>query len=390
MSSALSTSTVTDPSAATPPPAVAAAIDAATADDAADARDEPLPEGALPITHFNFTHRVFQTPGARFILKGSDHIPTFRVDMGDNEGLVDIETLKKEFCITPDSHDGKLVDLAVQGLRYVPDIKPGDSIPSEILNGTASWTISPRHRKLAEQRLQIQLLSWVGGKEVLLTSPDEIATFLEQLENKEKLRTAFRDAAVALGYSRDNIEPVIKQIELLAREVCYIEALRDRYALIPKIGQKIDELTRSLGNDRTAKLEANRIRSLLNIGIREYQAAFNEADAQTGEIISALKTVERQVKFIRQVRDDLHFLLMQWHPHISNLEKWKGRRTPETDRVMSALYRFLAPRYSSGQSMLKRRSHKAGAHAEPPNANAKRGEAQKPAAAPPKTQPKKE
>ena len=182
--------------------------------------------GELAITHFNFMHKVFQTPGARFLMKGVARIPTFRVDMGDLEALIEIDVLKKEFGLAPDSHDGKLVDMAMAGLRYVPDIKPGDTIPSEILTGKASWAVSPKHRKVAEQRLQVQLLSWVSGKELLLTDPTEIATFLEQIENREKLRNAFKDAAKALGLKPENTDPVLKQLELLARELNVSDRVR--------------------------------------------------------------------------------------------------------------------------------------------------------------------
>ncbi len=320
---------------------------------AAAASSEPA--GTLAITNFNFQHRVFQAAGARFLLKGAARVPTFRVEMGDLEGLLEIDVLKREFNLTPETHDGMLIDLAVAGLRYVPDIKPGDTIPSEILTGQASWTVSPKHKRVAEQRLQVQLLSWVSGKEVLLTDPKEIALFLDQIENREKLRNAFKDAAKALGQDPENTEAVLTQLELLSRELCYIEALRDRFILIPKIGEKMNELAKSYGSDRNAKLEINRVMALLKIGIDEYTAIFEDVDAQTGEIIAALKSIERQIGYIRRVRDDLHFLIMQWDPYIAELGSWHGRRTPETDKALSNLYRFLAPRYSSGKSILKRR-----------------------------------
>jgi hypothetical protein len=309
---------------------------------------------AVRVTTFDFHHRVFGTPGARFLLKGHDKIPTFRVDMGDLDGLVDIDVLKKEFGLTATSHDGKLVDVAVAALRYVPDVKPGDTVPSELLTGEASWSVRPQHKRIAEQRLQVQLLSRVSGKEVLLTDPKEISNFLEQIENREKLRLAFREAAAALGFG-ENTEPVIKQLELLARELCYIEALRDRFTKIPLINDKITELGKSYGGDRNAKMELNRIQALLTTGIQEYTAMLAQIDAQTGEIISALKSIDRQVKYIREMRDQLHFLIMLWDPHINDLDKWHTRPTPETDKVMRNLYRFLAPRYTAGRSLLKSR-----------------------------------
>lgn len=321
---------------------------------------------ALNITHFNFEHQVFKAPGARFILKGHEKIPTFRVEMGELEGVIDIDILKKEFHLGPNTHDGRLVETAVSALRYVPDVKPGDSIPTELLTGEASWAVSPRHKRTAEQRLQVQLLSWMSGKELLLTDPKEIANFLEQIENREKLRTAFRDAAKALGHENGNPEPVIKQLELLARELCYIEALRDRFSKIPEIEQKMVELGRSYAGDRGAKMELNRVQTLLKSGIAEYLALFSEVDAQTGEIIAALKSIDRQVAYIRQKRDDLHFLIMQWDPHIEDLPKWHTRPHPETDKALHSLYRFLAPRFSSGRSLLASRNKEEAARQAPP------------------------
>lgn len=326
----------------------------------------PSTRAALNITHFNFEHQVFKAPGARFALKGHDKIPTFRVQMGELEGVIDIDILKKEFHLGPNTHDGRLVETAVSALRYVPDVKPGDSIPTELLTGEASWAVSPRHKRIAEQRLQVQLLSWVSGKELLLTDPKEIANFLEQIENREKLRTAFRDAAIALGHKDGNPEPVIKQLELLARELCYIEALRDRFGRIPEIGEKMVELARSFAGDRGAKMELNRVQTLLKSGIAEYRALFSEVDAQTGEIISALKSIDRQIIYIREKRDDLHFLVMQWDPHIENLPKWHTRSHPETDKALHNLYRFLAPRFTAGKSLLASRAKEAAKHAAAP------------------------
>ncbi len=318
----------------------------------------PAQEGRTSrgVTHFDFQHRVFQAPGARFVLKGPDKLPTFRVNMGDLEGVIDVDILRKEFHLGPETHDGHLVDTAVAALRYVPDVKPGDTIPTELLTGQASWSVSPRHKQIAEQRLQVQLLSWVSGKELLLTNPKEISNFLQQIENREKLRNAFRDAAKALGFEPENTEPVVRQLELLARELCYIEALRDRYIMIPQIGEKMAELSRAYGGDRGARMELDRVQTLLKSGIAEYTAIFSEVDAQTGEIISALKSIDRQVSYIRQKRDDLHFLIMQWDPHIVALPKWHSRPNPETDKVLHSLYRFLAPRFSAGRSLLASRN----------------------------------
>lgn len=319
--------------------------------------ERAVEDSQISLTHFNFQHRVFSGKGSKFILNGSAKIPIFQVALGDLHGVIEIAALQNEFNIGPDTHDGKLLGLAVAGLRYVPDIKPGDSIPSEVLTGKASWSVKDKHRKIAEQRLQIQLLSWVSGKETVITDPVEIGNFLAQIENRDKLRSAFREAAVVLGFGASNVEEVVKLLELLAREVCYIEGLRDRFAMVQMIVKRLAELAKSYGNDPNAKLELRRIQALVGTGIKEYSNLFLEVDGQTAEIIAALKTLERQISYIRKSRDDLHFLLMQWEPHIRSFENLPGRRTPESDKATSALYRFLAPRFTEGKSLLKNRQN---------------------------------
>ena len=114
-------------------------------------------------------------------------------------------------------------------------------------------------------------------------------------------------------------------------------------------------LGKSFGSDRNQNMELMRVQSLLQTGVQEYSAIFAEADAQTGEIVAAMKSIERQIQYISTTRDELHSLLMQWEPHIIDLPKWHTRRVPETDKAFSNLYRFLAPRFSSGRSLMKRR-----------------------------------
>jgi hypothetical protein len=315
--------------------------------------DAPARTG-IALTHFDFRHAVFRTPGARFLLSGNKRVPTFRIDIGDLDGLIDIDALCREFNITADSNDGKLVALAVDGLRFVPDIKPGDAIPTELITGQASWSVKKSHKKIAQDRLQIQLLSWMSGKEVLITDPNEIGMFLDQIENREKLRQAFREAATALGRAPEDTDYVVGQLELIARELCYIEALRDRLGRISVISTWLKSVAKARVNDRIVKLEIQRIDQLLQSGIAEYTVILTEADAQTGEIISALKTIDRQIEYIRRMRDDLYSLLLQWEPHLKAMEPPPTPLSPEAQKTYGALYRFLAPRYTAGRSILRR------------------------------------
>ena len=143
--------------------------------------------GAVPAgprnTHFDFQAKVFQAPGACFLLKGKDKEPMFAVDMGDAQGIVSLKDLRKTFFIAADSHDDKMIDRAAAGLRHVPDIRPGDEIPNEILDGSASWTVARRHNQIARDRLQVQLISWMTGKPIAYTNQDDLKKIMASDEN---------------------------------------------------------------------------------------------------------------------------------------------------------------------------------------------------------------
>ena len=315
----------------------------------------PEAAGGAALTHFNFQHKAFAATGARFALEPHSREPAYYVTLGDLTGSVEIAALKREFRISEESHDGKLIALAVQGLRYVPDIRPGDSIPTELIDGTASSSIGEKHMQLAQQRLQAQLLSWVSGEKLTATDAKDIEALLQKPESREKLRQGFREAAVSLGHEPDQTEKVMVQIETLAREMAYVEALRDRVVKARHIVKKLIAIGSSYGNDRLAKQELDRVQQLATRGVGQLNELLANADAQSSEIITALKSVATQVREIRLRRDALYMLLSEWKDTIADFEAWAPVRTPRSDRSVNALYRFLAPRFTSGQSLFNKR-----------------------------------
>ena len=48
-------------------------------------------------------------------------------------------------------------------------------------------------------------------------------------------------------------------------------------------------------------------------------------------------------------------LLLDWKETIADFEAWAPVRTPRTDKAVNALYRFLAPRFTSGKSLFNKR-----------------------------------
>ena len=107
--------------------------------------------------------------------------------------------LRTEFDLSPETGDGKLLGIVEKALRYVREIKPNDSIPHELLDGTASWTVEEKHRTIARNRLTIQLVSWLTGGETLVVDLTQLEQIADDPKTKTRVQEAFTKAAEKLG-----------------------------------------------------------------------------------------------------------------------------------------------------------------------------------------------
>ncbi|MGE0278291.1 MAG: hypothetical protein AB7R40_23090 [Nitrospiraceae bacterium] len=320
--------------------------------DGAGAPQEPV----LRNTHFDFQAKVFQAPGACFVLRGKDKTPMFAVEMGAGLGYISLKDLRKTFYIAEGGHDDRLIEQAAAGLRHVPDIRPGDEIPNEILNGTASWTVARKHKQIARDRIQVQLLSWMGGRPITYTSQQELKEILGKDENKKALKDAFNKAAAALGFPPGDVEKVLDLIETLAREICYVEALRERSRELKKIQNNVEKLGK-VYTDVRGSSEVGRVKLLMLRGLHEAENILNHVDSETADIMSALMSLDDVIKAVRNARDTLHFLLMEWDPVIAKWENLNLVRCQEVDRALQATYQFLALRFDTGKSLMRKSGH---------------------------------
>jgi hypothetical protein len=310
-------------------------------------------EGPARNTHFDFQAKVFQAPGACFVLKGKDKVPMYCVDMGSGQGYISLKDLRRTFFIGEGSHDDKLIEAAAAGLRFVPDIRPGDEIPNEILNGTASWTVARKHKQIARDRIQVQLLSWMSGKPITYTSSDELKKILGSDNNKKALKDAFGRAAIALGLEANESEKVLDRIETLAREICYIEALRERTLELLKIQSNLEALTK-IYTDIRGSADVGRVKVIMVRAINETDNILNNVDAETADVMNALMSIDDVIGAVRRARDDLHFVLMEWDTVIAKWQNLTMVRSQEVDRALLATYQLLASRFSTGKSLMKK------------------------------------
>jgi hypothetical protein len=286
---------------------------------------------------------------------GRTKIVRFACDMGGGIGDISLKSLRTTFGIAPGSHDDVLITQAEAGLKYVPDIRPGDAIPNELLNGTASWTVSRKHKTIARDRIQAQLLSWMTGKDVDATDRDGLKKLMESPETKKMLRDAFQKAAVAIGLRATEAEQVVDRIETLARELCYIEALRDRCEQLNHIRKKLEGFAKVYHDDKRVFGEVGRLKLLMVDGVREVFTPLAMTDAKTADIVGMLQTIDKAIADIRKARDDVHFILMEWDPIIAKWENLALERTALAEKAMTTVYKFLVVRFQTGKSLLSSR-----------------------------------
>lgn len=300
-------------------------------------------------THFAFENKLFSVPGARFALTKGQRDPAFHVLLGDLQVSLSLDTIRHEFNIKADSVDAELLGVVERSLRFVKEIRPNDSIPREILDGSASWSVEERHRMIAKGRLSLQLASWLAGEESIVSDMTALEQLVEDPATKQRIEQAFGDVAEKLGMGRERKQEVVDRIDDLARELSYIEALRERYGEVRAIIEKLNALVRAYRGDRTTTQEISRVRTLLMRPQQEFDSLFTQCDAMTGEILSVLKKYEPTVEFIRNMRDELHSKLMLWDDIIETWKPVEAVKGEVQEKAIKDMYRFVAQNFPQRQ-----------------------------------------
>jgi hypothetical protein len=89
------------------------------------------------------------------------------------------------------------------------------------------------------------------------------------------------------------------------------------------------------------------VRRLTAAALKQFDGRFDELDAHTSEVMSALRNADSQRSFIRSNRDWLYRTQRAWQPL---LEEWDVAGIGFDEGVLALLnrsYQFLAPRFMS-------------------------------------------
>lgn len=305
-------------------------------------------------THFAFEHKVFSLEGSYFDLDNKTGRARFHMPLGDIMAAIDIQTLYSEFKIDPDSADGNLLAIVTDSLRHVRQIRVNDAIPTEILDGTASWAVQDKHAELAEARVTAQLITWLTGREEIIHDLGALMKIVEDPDNKEKLQTAFTDIAKRLNLGDTGKDQVVAYIEQLQNELSYIVALHDTYLELVKIGANIKKTRRAFHSDRGSIEDIDRVEALFTPAVETIEMQFEQLEASTCEILTVLSKFDTHVGLIRETRDDLHNQFMIWQ---ELLDVWNENPNLSCDeasdalhRVIKKTYQFLAQNFTQAQS----------------------------------------
>jgi hypothetical protein len=309
-----------------------------------------------PPTTCALEHRMFALlHEPLFRRTDADATPVMVVHLGDKEAVMPLRAIQREFAIADESPDGRMLALIAEALDFVPALRLGDELPKEVLTGDASWEPEPQHIQRALTRLRLQLVTWLHGpnaEETVDFNTDDLANADDDPVLRQQIQEAFQRAAEDLGLPTK--EAVIAQLEVLAGELAYIEALRDRLLEgVRSVVNHIQRLFRAAHSDASQRRLLERLRFLSQEALDRLSHRFEQQDAQTGEVMAMLRHLDSHRGFIRSNRDWFYRCHMAWEPILAD---WRGEAAkPAADirPLLVGTYRFLAPRFMPVTEWLK-------------------------------------
>jgi hypothetical protein len=312
------------------------------------AMDDPDPGCEARPDRCVLDHELFRKLGPiSFRRAETDGTPMMIVPFGESEAGVPLRSLQQAFGIGDETPDGRMLGLIAESLDYVTSLSPGDPLPAEVVDGSASWEPARRHRQVAAMRLRLQLLGWLdpaAAREAQRAGDAE-----GRLETDPALRArvqaAFREAAAALGL--ECAEAVVVLVERLGEEWAFIEALRERLlGRVQALAGRMTGYARAAARPDDQRREAiTQVQRLLGGALSRFRARFEEIDAQTGEIIATLRNADSQIAYVRSNRDALYRSLRAWEPVLDGWAEAEAAGGGAAWAAIAEIYQFLARRY---------------------------------------------
>jgi hypothetical protein len=294
-------------------------------------------------TTFTFEHKVFDVPGIFFALT-QDRKPALHINYGDLRAQIETKSLRRGFEIDPSSADDTMLRVVERSLRFVREIRPNDSIPREVLDGSASWAADECHRVIAHDRMMLQLAAWATGQRVHVKR-DQISALAKNPAVQEKVKASIDAVAEKLGFEHHEKPMILDRIAAFGRELAYIEAIRERLNQARAIEQKAAKLLAIYKGDRFVGENLMRVSSLLSAPLQGFDIRFSGIDNDTADIIGICQRYDEKVAHLRRTRDDLFELYMMWEPILFGWQNIAIEKCRPTEETIRSTFQFLARHY---------------------------------------------
>lgn len=315
----------------------------------------PDPETLRPLgeeVHFHFGSKLFGVPGMWFAKTADLRQAAMFIPMGDFTACVPMPALMTNFNVRPGSNDHRMLRLIEDGLEYVKRITPGERIPREVLDGTASWSVEVKHHGLARAKLVLRLARATGQSARLPANLTDLPAFGASDEAGALVTEFLEKLPPSVAAGRDRIE-FTRAAEALVHETSYVEALRDKMTFLQKIHDFVGGARSRFETDRDLSDEIVMMQMLMRRPRNDCRVLFVEIDKVLDDVGWCLRNWLTVVERVRATRNALHKVSVDW---AEMDEKWK--RPPIQPEQLAPLlretYRFLALRYSAGAVWSKR------------------------------------
>jgi hypothetical protein len=309
----------------------------------AEEMDVPPGQEDARSTTFVFEHKVFDVPGIYFALT-TDRKPALHINYGDLRAQIETRSLRRGFEIDPASADASMLSVVERSLRFVREIRPNDSIPREVLDGTASWAADESHRIVAHDRMMLQLAAWSSGNRVHVKR-DQISALAKNPAVQVKVKEAVDAVAQKLGFEDHEKPMILDRIAAFGRELAYIEAIRERFDGARVIEQKVAKLLAIYKGDRFVGENLMRVAALLHAPFASFDIKFTAIDNETSDIVTICQRYDDKVAALRRTRDDLFELYMMWEPILFGWQNIAIERCRPTEETIRSTFQFLARHY---------------------------------------------
>ncbi len=284
-----------------------------------------------------------------FRLSEGARVPSMVVQIESHEAVLPLKSLAREFKIEPESPDGQMLGLIEQALDFVVAIRLGDTLPSEVNGGEASWTPTDQDRKVAASKVAYNLVRCVFvrmGQPVppgISPSPG----WEESAANQVLVKKAVDGAVAQLGVS--DASEVKARVAAIGEEMACIETMRR--TLMRGIARPQEKLFRLQMNEVPVSRRdtVKQVQALTKRGLKDITHRFDDVDAWLDDLLGLLRDPEAAVAWLRRQRDWFFRTNTAWEPIFAD---WGNAPTSFDDfywKVVERTYSFLAPRFMSFQ-----------------------------------------